>query len=177
MNLLVEYCKRRRTEFVLPTNDGLCFFNTAGQPTLVCLTSHTPKSFSTCGRCVSNQSMTIELFTFRDALSQIIHDHVQPDTDLLHYTRSLLGVNLEPVYLKNHRDTEIWLWHLFAANYRKLRDLRSWQTWNGNHPFDCDLRRAYEQMTHCAMHLPRVYNVYYTMYQTFVAGRKYLLYG
>ena len=36
--------------------------------------------------------------------------------------------------------------------------------------------RSYEQMAWCAMQAPRTFNIYYTMYQTFAVGRKYLLF-
>src|SRR5579859_2893855 len=129
-NLLIEYCKRHNTEFVLPTNNGMCFFNHNDTPAFICLTSmrlhqqvcllsptevpiegiHSQKLI--CKKCSTKESLIIiELFGRRLAnrFEFLLHDHIHPDTDIIKYIKDSGHENLKPVYLKTGRDIELWL--------------------------------------------------------------------
>lgn len=170
MNLLVEYCKRHKTAFVLPTNGGLCFFNDYHLPSLVCLTSNTPKSITTCNLCGTDESsMIIEILS--GSLSLISHTHIHPDADILQYIKiNFDRRGLTPVYLKTGKEIEVWLWKFFLSHQHKLLNSYAWKIRND------ESNDAYEQMTYCAMQFPRIYSTYYTLYQMCTAGRKYLLF-
>lgn len=166
----------------MPTNDGLCFFNDHKRPGLIALTSTSPKSHQTCYRCGSESSWVIlELFIPNrdDIFTCVFHDHIHPDANLVKEVRAAAcNTNVEiatPVYLKNGRDIEVWLWSFFLFHSR-LRRSRNWVNWVDQQTTTAEPLRSYEQMVNCAMNHPKVFNLYYTMYQTFVPGRKYLLF-
>lgn len=159
----------------MPTNEGFCFFNENGRPAIICLTSATPKNVKTCEVCGTPDSWLVaELFhpSRDEGIIQISHTHVWPDRDL---TKLVQGFGVEPVYMKTGGDVERWLWQFYLDNSR-LRRSRNWITWVRELATTEEPLRTYEMMTHCAMEHPRAYNVYYSIYQRVVAGRKYLLF-
>ena len=172
-SLLTEYCKRHRNlGIVLPTQDGLCFFNDHKRPATVCLTSTYPRSYTTCIRCSQNDSVIVELFepNREDAFTHLGHHHVQPDYDIARFVGGQT-----PVFIKNYGDIELWLWHFFLFHNR-LRYSRVWKAWTDTQTIESEPLRTREQMAQCAIRHQRIFNVYYNMYQTFTVGRNYLLY-
>lgn len=176
MNLITEYCNRHNTEFLIPTNNGVLFFNDYKRPALICLTSNTPKAFTACPLCASEETlMTVELFApgKDSSFTHVAHHHVHPDTDLLQHINKQAGIDLKPVRLTSSRDMECWLWSFFLFHHR-LRRSRNWMAWREQLEITCEVSRTYAEMTHCAVKFPRYYANYYTIYQTFTVGRKYL---
>lgn len=172
-SLLTEYCNRHRcAQYVLPTNDGMCFFNDHKRPAFVCLTSTYPRSYSTCMQCAQNNSVIVEMFgpSREESFSFSGHSHVSPDTDI-----SALVKDFSPVSLKSNDEIERWLWQFFIFHNR-LRYSRVWKTWSDEQETTSEPLRTHEQMAHCAIKYPRYFNIYYTMYLTFTVGRKYLLF-
>jgi len=176
MNLQVEYYRRHDQKIILPTTDSLCFFNEHKRSAIICLASATPKSVLTCDLCGKTSSLTIELFgPSKDSsagMVQLSHQHVGPETDL---QKVITEHNVQPVYLKNGSEIEIWLWNFYLFHSR-LRRSKNWIDWVKTQEETDDQLKIYEQMTHCAIEHPRAYNVYYSMYQKVTAGRKYLLF-
>lgn len=169
-NLFDEYCKRHHLKCALPINDGLFFFNSLNKPALICLTGNSPRTYSYCSAC-KTPNIAVEFFTpDRDeGYEHIYHAHVDPDLDILAYTKKHISKTAEPVYLKEEKEIECWLWNFFLLNSR-LRLSSSFKLWSSIQP----TINPYEQMAWCAMKAPMVFNSYYNLYQTFTAGRKYI---
>lgn len=170
-NLAVEYFRRHGSNVVLPTNDGVVFFND-----LICLTSVSPKTVNCCSYCGKDYRIVVEFIaTTRDkAVNVIFHGHVEPDTDLVKCMKNFYS-DSKPVYLKNNTEIEVWLWNYYLLK-SKLHLSKTWkefaQTLTTKEPF-----RTNQMLTWCALNLTRVFQSYYSLYQTVVVGRKYLLYG
>lgn len=177
-NLMTEYFRRHKENYILPTNEGVCFFNEHKRNALICLTSVTPKAISTCLKCgVEDASITVELIKPHpdEGFRIHLHDHIAPDTDLNEYVTSKGIGSLTPVSLKDTREIEVWFWNFFLFHNR-LRRSRVWQTWVKTQTTTDELTKCYEQMTRCAANWPKIYPVYYNIYQTLLVGRKYLLF-
>lgn len=176
MNLSIEYYKRHDEKFIMPTNDGLCFFNEYKRPAFICHTSTNPKTHNICYRCGHKDSLIVlEVFSpHRDAVfQQITHQHIHPDGDILE--EMLKFGTLTPVSFGCNEKLDTWLWKFFLFHNR-LRRAKSWIKWKEEQEECPEPLDTYNEMTFCAKHYPKVYNEYYGMYQKLISGRKYLLY-
>ncbi len=169
MNLQVEYYRRHKQDVVLPANGGLCFFNELKKPSMICLVGGSPKISQTCPLCNKSDTITLEIFApdREIGIVSVSHKHVHPDTDL-----AKLGLG-QPVYLKDGADVEVWVWNFFLQNSR-LKKSKNWVTWSRSLGEMNSHMRTAEELVHCAMEHPRSYNLYYEIYQSVTAGRKYL---
>jgi hypothetical protein len=97
MNLLSEYCKRLKENFVVPTNDGICFFNEHKRPAFICLTSVLPKSVQICHKChILANSITLDSKTSPEyEKNAMIVELFAPDKDYgcSFYGFEVFGIN------------------------------------------------------------------------------------
>lgn len=193
MNLLSEYCKRSKNNFVIPTNDGICFFNEHNRPAIIGTTSVLPKAKQICYKCKILESndpfaaktteyeksvIIVELFVPDKycGYSADRHFHVSADSDVLKEISNYGYGNVEPVHLNHGRDIEIWLWNFFLF-HSPIRRSADWDRFLSSQKTNTQPLKCYEQMAHCAINYPKIYEQYYNIYQSFVPGRKYLLFG
>lgn len=177
-NLMTEYFRRHGDQHVMATNDGICVFNEHKRPAMIALTSIAPKSLSCCANCAyPERGIAIEILEpSRDQpFALTSHLHVPPDTDIKKYIISNGYNNYCPVYLKNNRELEIWLWNFFLFHSR-LRRSRNWAKTCSEQSETDEPTRTYEQMAQCAILWPKYFAQFYIMYQTVVSGRKYLIF-
>jgi hypothetical protein len=182
MNLATEYSKRHGNEFILPTNDGLCYFNDYKRHALIATTSSTFRSHTACHLCGDKRFITLELFSpsLDEAFTVMHHGHIHPDEDVYSVIREISSRKLiscvTPVYLKTGAEIETWLWKFFLFHNR-LRRSQRWINFIVKKKITEDpIMSSYEEMTICACHFPKKFNLYYRAYQEFVTGRKYLLF-
>ena len=171
MNLITEYRKRHRDDFIPLCHDGVCFFDLNKKPNLIALTSSACRSFQTCGDCENNKDPNIIVEFFQalgNSFMVIGHHHVEPAADLTQLMRKKLGCEeYRPYFAPTPRHLETWLWR-FCANSSRFR-LKSAET-------DPQLKIV-EQMVYAAQKQPKVYQAYYFAHETFLLQRKYLLFG
>lgn len=168
-NLLTEYRKRHGASFIVPMDEGLCFFNGPdGQPAVVAVTSSPSRSMGSCRMCVTQKTpMIVEVLrsdpnslTF---LSDPIHQHILPDADLV---RVVHGLNLPggpftPVTFRGDREVEGWLWRLFSKSVRGMAKRR-------DDPF--------EDMVAVGLRNPPILDTFFKyVFQPILLNRRYLL--
>lgn len=179
MNLLTEYYRRHGVNYLLPTNESYVFFEDCHEtPMLVCLMSTHPRNYNTCYRCQHGSSgIIVEVFSPNRETPLLLtsHIHIKPDDDLLTKVINNFDCSFSPFYAKNYRDIEVWLWRFFISHNR-YKSSRSWIAISESIKSKDEYLIATEQMASCALKNPKVYHSYYTMYQSVVSGRNYLLY-
>jgi hypothetical protein len=169
--LLAEYRKRHKKNFVSTTNEGVCFFDVNDLPALICLTSLSTRSCTTCTRCTERPcSMIVELFQPTvGTYYQSYHGHCEPDSDIVKLIEKFGIKEAKPFMPNTQRDLEIWLWRFFVSSGRvrlhasKRESIKELQT--------------LEEMATVAMRYPKSFSTYYSMFETFLLGRKYLMFG
>ena len=173
-SLLTEYRKRHKKTFVLPTNEGVCFFDLNGIPAAICLTSLAGRSYSTCYRCAERPCrMIAEVFRPHGhgyhGYNISMHTHIEPDTDILKLVDTQVIGGVVPFMPTSQRDLEFWLWRFFSLNLRSKPLYPKKET--------MPELSTLEEMVAVAMRQPKSYAVYYAMFELFIIGRKYLIYG
>jgi hypothetical protein len=183
-NLINEYRRRHGLNFVLPLDEGLCYFDLAKKPGAIVLTSSPSRSITTCRQCLKHQQVLVaELFIHTGLVApdpvfkQVAHEHIHPDTDLRTWVNEKIGDPkkvYEPVEATDDRDVEVWLWRFFTRHNPIFN--RKWT--NKEEPF-----RSLEQISWVIdkygkhSNYPALFEFFYkNLYYTFTLGRKYLLY-
>src|SRR5687767_5462508 len=111
-SLIEEYRKRHSIDCIWPMNEGSLFFERAGKPTVVTITSSFTRGHTVCPACPLNaESIVLEVFkvhSYPRCLLRMTHTHMPPDADLLHYIRNHLpqGEEYVPYISKGERDQE-----------------------------------------------------------------------
>jgi hypothetical protein len=184
MNLLVEYCRRKGIDYVPTHDNGVCFFNKEHKPTYICTLSMIPKANHTCLKCLTDNDIIVEVFSGTmtrpsdvfssngECYNLDSHEHLSINADVLKYLKSKLE-NVQPVYMKNAKDIERWMWQFFLAN---CNTSKAFKKWIEQHETTQEPLRTHEQMFRCASRHPGAFSLYYSLYQGFV-GRRYLLLG
>lgn len=180
-NLLNEYRRRHKLDFVWAINDGVCFFTKSGMLPVICVTSDNTRPVGTCKRCNTlNTTLVAECFTLGDtdhAKECVLHDHINPDADICKLVTSNIGEGYKPYMARSQREIEVWLWDYFLqfkpfASARGWRELREEQRESNEDHFD----KAVTQMLWAAKTQPHIYRYYYErVYQPLLLGRKYML--
>ena len=183
-NLINEYRRRHGLNFVLPLDEGLCYFDLAKKPGAIVTTSSPSRCATTCRQCLKHQpSLIAELFVHTGSAApnavykQVAHEHVAPDTDLRSWVNQKIGDGkkvYEPVEAMDDREVECWLWRFFVRHNPVFN--RKWA--NKEEPL-----RSLEQIAwvidkygkHSTY--PALFEFFYkNLYWQFTLGRKYLLY-
>ncbi len=171
MNLITEYQKRHIIYSIPLIHDGVCFFNKNRKPELIVTTSSCCRSFITCQDCtrIDKPNIIVELFQPRSEspFSLLGHYHVNPCQDLNAFLESIHYNDCKPFYAESNFDLELWLWK-FATRENRVRFLKSQEK-------DLNLK-CVEQMVYAVQRYPKIYNYYYTDYETFLLHRKYILF-
>lgn len=173
-NLLTEYRERHKTNFILPIDEGVCFFNLNKKPHLICLTSSLSRNYSTCRQCLKHiGGLIAEVFLYNSTnyFSLIKHEHIDPDLDLGNFVNKVTNEKLIPFVAYSEIDVECWLWNFYLSNYEVF--LRKWE----NKVEPC---RMLEQVSFCFQdrgNFKHLETFYTKFYQTFLLGRKYILFG
>ena len=181
-NLQVEYTNRRVSKSVFATNEGICFFDVAGKPAHIVLTSTHPRTVNACDRCGENNGdngLVIEIMSQdREAGWRMLnHAHVHPDTDVAKHVvkHSPEAVPFVATASKQMSDLELWIWKFFTQCSHIQQDGR-WQRFVSKQTAKDPGLRAFDQMAWVAQRLPGQFSIFYSMYENALAGRKYLLY-
>jgi hypothetical protein len=171
-NLLVEYLKRHKYEYVPLCHNGVCFFD-GGSPRnhAIALTSLACRSFSTCTDCdreIAKSTIIVEMFTmgYNGSFAQVFHKHMPQNTDLTALVNKYALYDdkpLKPIYAKSQKELEVWLWKFL------IRDLAYKP--KETKPEMLDL----EPIAWAAFKNPKLYASYYMAYEAFLVNRKYLL--
>ena len=182
MNLAVEYYTRHKTSVILPTNDGMCFFNNHKKPAVIALTSVTPKAYTSCKRCAETNSwIAIDLFIpNRDMGFEFTsHQHVSPDTNLVNFIKESTlpeSKSLEPAMFPSGQEIELWLWKFFF-DHNSLKRSPSYSQWAKQQQTVDEPLRTCEQMARVATFHTKCFHAYFAMYQILITGRKYIYCG
>lgn len=170
-----EYRKRHGGDFIWPCQAGVCFFDSDnGQPATIVTTSLQGQSNSNCGQCAcATTGVVVEVFVptpwpgTSPYYTQTGHYHIAPDLDLLRFVRTLgakrlvWGGGTKPFVAAKYSDLEVWLWKWFFAAVEKSN---KWEK-----------LPAQEAMAWYALRRNLTYQLYYSLCEKFLAGRKYIL--
>jgi len=181
-SLIQEYRQRHGMNFVMPLDEGLCFFDRAKKPDAIVITSSHSRHMTTCRRCLSNKGSLVGEIVVHSGLSFpsdtyniVKHEHISPDLDLRQWVNDVLPGNHEPVVVTDDRHIECWLWRFFIRYTPAY--VRKWSS--KEEPY-----RSIEQMMWTIQNKNstqtnrRMFEAFYkNIYYNFVLGRKYLLYG
>jgi hypothetical protein len=181
-NLLSEYRRRHKSDFIWGMTDGVCFFNKNRRPFAICLLSDPTKALSNCDRCWQRPTKFIceiicSSFNKKTNNINIVrHEHINADEDLSKFMKKI-DAGLVPYLARDHRDIETWLWNYFVQfkpfkkpiifdEYVKNQDKRQ-----------SGISKALDQMLWCAINYPSIYSLFYEdLYTHILVGRNYLLY-
>lgn len=180
-NLLNEYRKRHRSNFIWATNDGVCFFGKNHRPGAVCVVSDPARSIQDCSKCRNGKNLLVcEIYEpfIRNHSGCIYHNHITADTDL---AKILANINKSyvPYFAHNQKDIEAWLWNFFLQTKPFVNGSSAWMAFLQNQKKDkeSNVMKLLSQMVWCVEFCPYIYAHFYDyVYRPFLLGRTYLLY-
>lgn len=171
MNLLTEYRKRHRGDFIWAVEEGAVFYSLNNIPELVLLSSSHSRCLQTCSRCETHVSgVILELFKGEDL---ICHIHQPPDCNITRFMTNLGYTEHKPFIPKSEQEAEMWLWDYYLKLVGRISSgfdsLTRKKGLNNKERFCEQLLWMIDYSPH---HFSTFYNKFYC---NFLVGRKYLL--
>lgn len=182
-SLINEYRRRHKAKFVWPINDGFCFFVKKNKPSLIVTTSESSRSLTSCESCSTcDSNLVVEAYIINApflmcSIKRVIHRHIRPDTDVCCAVDKFES-GYEAVAIKSDVEADLFLWRTFMQlnpcgndkEYRKMEQLLN--------DLKMPLRpKTIQSMLWMALNRKEIFQYYYeNIYQSLMAGRRYILY-
>jgi len=127
-DLIAEYRTHVNSDFVLPADEGVVFFESQRQPHSIAVISTPGRALTVCpDECAGNApgKMVLEILTpsfHSSTLSYeiVLHSHIHPDTDLISFCSKFFSNDIKPYPITARQEAEGWLWNFFemTATYQ-----------------------------------------------------------
>jgi hypothetical protein len=122
-DLISEYRTHINSDFVLPSDEGVVFFDFQRQPHSIAVVSSPSRALTVCPEQCAGQSrgkMVLEILTpslHSTALPYeiMLHTHIHPDTDLINFCSKFFSSDIKPFPIVSRQDAESWFWNFFEA--------------------------------------------------------------